>query len=119
MARRAGVVPLKYPTTSNSIRIGGLFLRMPRPATELTAAEIATLEACCAGGPHPRQRRRAQAILAHSRGLQLPQLARVFAVDYTTAHAWLQAWERRGIAGLAEGARAGRPPLLDAAAKKK
>ncbi len=78
-----------------------------------------TLEACTQHGPHSRQRRRAQAVLAHHRGLGLPQLARVFAVDYTTAHRWLQSWERYGLAGLAEGARAGRPPKLDPDAKKK
>lgn len=92
---------------------------MSRPATRLTPSEEATLEACQQHGPHPRQRRRAQAVLAHSRGLGLPQLARVFAVSYQTAHAWLQAWERTGITGLAEGARSGRPRLLDDDAQKK
>lgn len=92
---------------------------MLRPATPLTGPEIVTLEACSHHGPHARTRRRAQAVLAHSRGLSLPQLARVFAVDYTTAHGWLQAWERLGLAGLAEGVRAGRPPKLDGEAKKK
>jgi transposase len=92
---------------------------MTRLATLLIASEITTLEACAQRGPHARQRRRAQAVLAHSRGLGLPQLARVFDVSYQTAHAWLQAWERAGVAGLAEGSRSGRPPKLDAAAKKK
>lgn len=92
---------------------------MIRPATCLSVEEELTLEACAQHGPHPRQRRRAQAVLAHSRGLGLPQLARIYAVSYQTAHGWLQAWERQGLAGLAEGARSGRPRRLNEAAKKK
>lgn len=89
------------------------------PATSLTATEIVTLEACSSHGPHPRQRRRALAILGHHRGQSLPQLATFFAVRYATVHDWLQAWQQDGIAGLAEGRRAGRPPKLRADAQKK
>jgi len=92
---------------------------MPRPATVLQPSELLTLEACSQHAPHPRQRRRALAVLAHSRGQTLPQLPQFFAVRYATVHGWLQDWERLGIAGLAEGPRAGRPPKLDSAAKKK
>ena len=87
--------------------------------TPLTAPEIITLEACNLHGPHPRQRRRAFAILAHHRGQSLPQLATLFAVRYATVHDWLHAWQQAGIAGLAEGRRAGRPPKLRAEAQKK
>ena len=92
---------------------------MHRSATRLTPTEYQTLEACSHHAPHPRQRRRALAVLAHHRGQSLPQLARFFAVAYQTAHGWLQAWERQGIAGLAEGPRSGRPPKLDPATQKK
>ncbi len=89
------------------------------PPTSLIAAEIVTLEACSLHGPHPRQRRRALAILGHHRGQSLPQLAALFAVRYATVHDWLGAWQQGGIAGLAEGHRAGRPPKLTEAAQKK
>jgi transposase len=89
------------------------------PPTELTESEVLTLEACSHRGPHPRMRRRALAVLAHHRGQSLPQLATLFAVRYATVHGWLQAWQQRGLAGLQEGRRAGRPPKLDAAAQKK
>ena len=92
---------------------------MIRLCTPLSASEKLTLEACSHHAPHPRQRRRALAVLAHSRGQRLADVAKLFAVRYATAHGWLQAWERRGVAGLAEAARAGRPPKLDAATKKK
>ena len=87
--------------------------------TSLTATELVTLEACSLHGPHPRQRRRALAILGHHRGQSLPQLAILFAVRYATVHDWLQAWQQGGIAGLAEGRRAGRPPKLGTEAQKK
>jgi transposase len=88
-------------------------------ALSLTVDEVNTLEACSLRGPHPRQRRRAQAILGHHRGHSLGQLASFFAVRYATVHAWVQAWETGGIAGLAEGGRSGRPPKQNAAVKKK
>lgn len=87
--------------------------------TILTASEEQTLEACSHHAPHARQRRRALAVLAHGRGQQLRQIALLFAVRYETARGWLQTWERLGVAGLAEGARAGRPPKLDGDTKKK
>jgi transposase len=88
-------------------------------ATELTDLEVQTLEACSQRGPHPRMRRRALAVLGHHRGHSLPQLAALFAVRYATVHGWLQAWQQRGLAGLQEGRRAGRPPKLAVAAQKK
>jgi len=85
----------------------------------LTADEVSTLEACSLRGPHPRQRRRAQAVLGHHRGQSLGQLAQFFAVRYATVHAWVKAWQQGGLAGLAEGPRSGRPPKQGAAVKKK
>ena len=91
---------------------------MLRP-TELSDAEVQTLEAGSHRASHPRRRRRALAILGHHRGQSLPQLAALFAVRYATVPAWLRAWYERGLAGLAEGRRAGRPPKRDALAQKK
>ena len=89
------------------------------PSTALTADEVATLTACSHHARHPRQRRRAQAVLGHHRGQPLGQLAAFFAVRYATVHAWLKAWREQGLAGLREGSRSGRPPKLPPAAKKK
>lgn len=85
----------------------------------LTADEVATLEACSRHARHPRQRRRALALLGHHRGQSLTQLAAFFAVRYATVHGWLRAWREQGLAGLREAARSGRPPKLPPAAKKK
>lgn len=85
----------------------------------LSAADIVRLERDAAVGPHPRQRRRAQAVLSHHRGLSIPQLATAYAVDRDTVRAWLTRFEQGGAAALAEGPRAGRPPKLDPPAQKK
>ncbi|WP_143080257.1 helix-turn-helix domain-containing protein [Hymenobacter arizonensis] len=86
---------------------------------DLTAAEITTLEAAAARGPHPRMHRRAQAVLGHHRGSGIGQLAALFAVGYNTVSGWLRDWQAHGVAGLAEGKRTGRPPKLPRVVKEK
>ena len=85
----------------------------------LTEEEVRTLEACSLRAPHPRQRRRAQALLGHHRGQSLTQLATFYAVRYATVHAWVTAWDQHSLAGLAESRRAGRPPKRSPPAQKK
>lgn len=85
----------------------------------LTASQITALDRVVGHGAHPRERRRAQAVLSHHRGLTLNQLSAAYAVDRDTVRAWLTRYEQGGVAALAEGPRAGRPPKLDVAAKKK
>ena len=85
----------------------------------LTVAQVQQLERVAATGAHPRERKRAQAVLSHSRGLTLCQLAAAYAADRDTVRAWLTRFEQGGVAALAEGQRAGRPPKLTPAAKKK
>lgn len=88
-------------------------------ATPLTTVELTALEHYSRHAGHHRERRRALAILGHHRGQSLPQLAVLFAVRYATVHDWLSRWQDQGLSSLAEGARTGRPPKLDASAKKK
>lgn len=85
----------------------------------LTVDEVQTLEACALHALHPRQRRRAQALLGHHRGQSLVQLTTFYAVRYATVHAWVAAWRTHGLAGLAEGHRSGRPPKVSGEAQKK
>lgn len=61
----------------------------PQPLTE---SEIMTLEAVAANGPHPRMRRRAQAVRGHHRGLRLGQLASSYVVGYNAISGWLLRW---------------------------
>lgn len=72
-------------------------------ALALTADEVTTLEACSLHARHPRQRRRAQALLGQHRGQSLGQLAQFYAVRYATVHAWVKAWREQGLTGLVEG----------------
>jgi len=88
-------------------------------ATPLTPTEEMTLESLVRAPVHHRQPRRAQAVLAHSRGASLQELARHYAVRRDTVRAWLTGWQEGGVAALAEGRRAGRPPKLAPAAQKK
>ena len=48
----------------------------------LNESKIVTLKVAATNGPHPRMRRRAQAVLGHHRGLYLSQLAALYAVGY-------------------------------------
>ena len=85
----------------------------------LPAGAEQALEQTAATGAHARERKRAQAVLSHSRGLSLDQLAVAYAVGRDTVRAWLTRFERGGVAALAEGPRAGRPRKLGPAAEKK
>ena len=85
----------------------------------LLPAQVTALEQVAARGTHPRERKRAQAVLSHSRGLSLQQLATAYAVGRDTVRSWLTRFEQGGPAALAEGPRSGRPPKLAAATKKK
>ncbi len=57
-------------------------------------------------------RRRAQAVLAHHRGLCIDQLVAAFGAGRNVVSCWLSRWQRFGLAGLAEGPRAGQPSNL-------
>ena len=63
-------------------------------------------------------RRRAQAVLGHHRGASIQALATLFAVGYNTVSDWRRRWQTRGLAGLAEGPRRGRPTKLLPVVKK-
>ncbi len=85
----------------------------------LSAPEIMTLEAAAVQAPHPRMRRRAQAVLGHHRGMSMDQLAAFYAVGRNAVSRWLTRWQQIGLVGLYEGARSGRPTKLAAESKKK
>jgi len=58
-------------------------------------------------------------VLAHHRGLCIDQLVVAFGAHRNAVGRWLSRGRRLGLAGLAEGRRAGRPPKLPVAAQKK
>ena len=85
----------------------------------LIASEVQALERVTATGAHAQERKRAQAVFIHSRGLALSQLAATYAADCDTVRAWLTRFEQGGVSALAEGQRACRPRKIDPATQKK
>lgn len=62
----------------------------------LDATQVAQLEYAAAHGKHPRERRRAQAVLSQHRGLSLQQLATAYAVVRDTVREWLTRFAQGG-----------------------
>jgi transposase len=66
--------------------------------------------------PDPRVRRRAHGVLLVEQGQTLAQVARFFGTAPHRVRVWQERFLTAGRAGLADQARGGRPPKLDAAA---
>jgi transposase len=75
----------------------------------LTDAEQRTLLEMGIGHPHRRTRRRAQGLLRLAQGISQAQLAREYEVHLNSVRYWIMCWETKGVVGLIEGHRSGRP----------
>jgi transposase len=64
------------------------------------------------GHPHPGVRRRAQALVRLAQGITQTQAAQEFGVHLNSLRGWLKRWEWRGLVGLHEERRQGRPSKL-------
>lgn len=78
----------------------------------LTDAEQRTLIEMGIRHPHPRVRRRAQGLVRLAQGVSYTQLAREFEVHVNSVRHWLAGWQTKGLIGLYEGHRKGRPKKL-------
>lgn len=81
--------------------------------TALTEADQGDLEELHRDGRTHRQRQRAQAVLLSAKGYTLEQLADIFSVDRDTVSAWLDAWQQKGLGGLADAPKPGRRRKID------
>lgn len=81
----------------------------------LSDAQRASLEHLHRYGAVHRQRQRAQAILLSAKGFTLEQLASLCDVHPETVSGWLDAWQKRGLDGLADAPKPGRHRQIDAA----
>lgn len=63
----------------------------------------------------PRLRRRVQIVLLMQAGYAIPEIARITRQSAWTVRRWLHRFEADGCAGLEEGPRSGRPPVLTTA----
>jgi transposase len=59
-----------------------------------------------------RTRSRAHSILLSAQGKRINEIASIYHVDRDTVSAWLTAWEQRGMEGLYDQPRSGRPAKL-------
>lgn len=86
---------------------------------KLSAEEKTTLDQIYQKHIDHRVRRRARALLLSARGYKMDQLAGLFEVDRDTIGQWMDRWETKGIHGLSDAPRSGRPSILSEAIKKK
>lgn len=85
-----------------------------RFVADLSEEEGRQLDELHRTGRSHRVRQRAHAVLLNARGYTLDQAADVLRIDRDAVSRTLDRWERGGLGALAEGARPGRPPKVDA-----
>lgn len=78
----------------------------------LTDAEQRTLIEMGIHHPNARARRRAQGLTWLARGSTCSELARDYQVHENSVRHWVACWQAKGIVGLFEGHRSGRPRKL-------
>lgn len=81
----------------------------------LDADERATLQAGRHQHPQHQFRARCHCLLLSADGQDVAALMAVLEVSRLTVYAWFTRWETGGLAGLANAAGQGRPPVLTAA----
>ena len=81
----------------------------------LDVAERTTLEAGRHHHPQHQFRARCHGLLLSADGHAVSAVMQVLDVNRATVYAWFNRWETGGLAGLANAAGQGRPPVLTAA----
>jgi transposase len=82
---------------------------------ELSNEQKSRLQAIMKSDAPQRTRMRAHAVLLSARRFSIDRIADVYEVDRDRVSQWLKRWGEFGIGGLADEARAGRPPKLSLA----
>jgi transposase len=80
---------------------------------EMTHEERAALDAAQRPARRVREWRRLQAVRLLADGHEAPAVAQLLGCSASAVYYWAEAWREEGLAGLAEGAHAGRPRRLD------
>lgn len=86
---------------------------------ELSLEEKSKLEAIYKKGSDFRAGQRAQALLMSAEGDSIDKLAQTFRVNRDTISNWFRRWREKGLDGLTDLPRSGRPTKLDEEDKKK
>ncbi|SEN25915.1 Transposase [Vreelandella aquamarina] len=84
-----------------------------RFVTPLTTAEQEALMDTYRYAEKPALRRRAHGILLSHKGHTIGQICEILVVTRNTVASWFKAWEAKGLQGLHDRARSGRPPIFD------
>lgn len=84
----------------------------------LSIEEAITLKECMLGSQDARQINRCHALLLSHKGYTINQLADIFDVDRDTISNWFERWQSKGLEGLSDAVRSGRPPKLNEVQKK-
>ena len=79
----------------------------------LAEADQIALEQMHLNGKNARQRQRAHAVLLSASGYKLDQLADILRADRDTISGWLDAWQEKGLDGLADAPKPGRRRKID------
>lgn len=79
---------------------------------KLTDSEKLTLEEAYKNHPSFRCRQRAQALLLNNRGYTAANLCQFFDNQQETVCHWLNNWIKKGLSGLRDAARSGRPSIF-------
>jgi len=80
----------------------------------LTQQQRTALEPLHLNAATARQRQRAHAVLLSADGYPIEQLAGILRADRDTISGWLTAWQKKGLDGLADASKSGRPRKIDA-----
>jgi transposase len=80
----------------------------------LSRPEIVTLQVMHKFHPLTWSRMRAHAILLSDEGYSVQEIAQIYGVCRQTVSSWIKAWENKGLVGLMDQARSGRPRKLSA-----
>ena len=82
---------------------------------QLTDEQKSRLQLIMKSDAPQRTRMRAHAVLLSVRRFSIDQIAAIYEADRDRVSRWLERWQQFGFDGLADDARAGRPPKLCAA----
>jgi len=79
----------------------------------LSEESVATLKEAMKNHARSSVRERARAILLSHKGFRVKDIAKIYDASRQTASNWIELWEKRGLAGLCDAPRSGRPSKLD------
>lgn len=92
---------------------------MKKRYINLRAEEVNLLQKLKKEGLQERLRDRAHSLLLSNKGYSIAKLSEIFEVRQATIIDWFNRWEKKGIEGLVDLPKAGRPRIFDKTEEKK